>query len=375
MPYSTAVSQRPAHEPALHGLRGLAALVVVIRHCFNAQAMAPDLRLALAKSPLAVLLNGQGAVQLFFVLSGFVLAGSLARGGERAPWPQFLVRRVFRIQPPYMVAVLLALVPCVLAPAAVGPTLHPAAPPLPDAGALAADLAFPSTAGGLLPIGWTLTVELATSLVFPLLVLAAGFARGVPLLIATLFGVSHDVVRYAIDFALGVVAYRERAVIAARIAAIGAAGRALLVALGLALWCVPLWVWPRVVGGYLIAGWLPHEIALMAAGAVLLVVCAIEVPTLRRALSHPLCAFLGRTSYASYLLHWILLTLLAPRLVDGTWTGNAVLLAAVVVATTALSVPFHRHVELRSIAAGNRACRVIAARLGARALESRSRGA
>lgn len=378
MPYSAAVSQRPAHEPALDGLRGLAALVVVFRHAFNAMAVPSDVRMALAQSPLAVLLNGQGAVQLFFVLSGFVLAGSLARSAERAPWPQFLVRRVFRIHPPYGVAVLLALLSCVLATGAHGPTPHPPAPAPPDGASLAAYLAFPGKAGGLLPVGWTLTVELLMSFALPLVVLAAGFARGAPLVlacVALLFTVDHDLARYAIDFALGVVAYRERAVIAAWMARIGARARGLLVGVGLVLWCAPLLFWPRMLHGYLIAGWFHYEIAVMAAGAVLLVVCAIEVPALRRALSTPAWLFLGRTSYASYLIHWTILTLLAPRLVDGTWRGNAALFVGVVVATTLLSIPFHRFVELPSIALGNRICRTLAKRLGTRAIESRASGA
>jgi peptidoglycan/LPS O-acetylase OafA/YrhL len=375
MPYSAAVQQRPAHEPALDGLRGIAALIVVIRHAFNAQWIAPELRLALAQSPVALALNGQGAVQLFFVLSGFVLAGSLARSAEAAPWPQFFVRRVFRIHPPYVVAVLLALACAALAGGATGPTLHPAAPPPPDGVALARFLAFPGKAGGSLPVGWTLTIEMVFSFLLPLLVLAAGIARGAMLLlacVALLFGVDHDFARYAIDFALGVLAFRERDAIAGAMRRIGPAGRGTLVVLGLVLWCAPLLFWARMLRGYLMAGWFPYEIAVMAAGAALLVVCAIEVPYLRRVLSAPACLFLGRISYASYLIHWTLLTLLAPRLVDRSAAGNAMLLVSVLVATTLLSVPFHRYVELPSIALGNRVSRALAARLGARAVESRA---
>ena len=168
--------------------------------------MPPDLRMALAQSPLAVLLNGQGAVQLFFVLSGFVLAGSLARSRERAPWPQFLVRRVFRIHPPYLVAVLLALVPCVLATGPHGPTPHPRATRCRTPRARGVSR-VPGQAGGLLPIGWTLTVELLMSFLLPLVVLAAGVARGAMLAFAcvALLSVSTAISRATrFDFALGV---------------------------------------------------------------------------------------------------------------------------------------------------------------------------
>lgn len=387
MPYSAAVqaervassptgtARRTAHEPALDGLRGVAALVVVIRHAFNAQWVAPDLRLALAQSPLALLLNGQGAVQLFFVLSGFVLAGSLARSAERAPWPQFFVRRVFRIHPPYVAAVAIALAAVALFGRATGLSPHPAPPPFPDAATLASQLAFPGKAGGLLPVGWTLTIELLFSFAMPLLALAAGFARGLPLLAACgalLFGVDHDLARYAIDFALGVVVWRERASLAAVVARLGAIGQGALVALGLVLWCAPLLFWPRILHGYLIAGWFPHEIAAMAAGSAILVLAALEVPWLRRVLATPTGVFLGRISYASYLIHWAWIGLLAPHLVDRTAQGNAGLMVAAVVGAALLSIPFHRYVELPSIALGNRICRALAHRLGMRPIESRA---
>jgi peptidoglycan/LPS O-acetylase OafA/YrhL len=315
-----------------------------------------DTRTALAESPVAILLNGQGAVQLFFVLSGFVLAGSLARSGERAPWPRFAVRRVFRIHPPYVAAVFFGIGVAALAPGG-GPSPHPAAPALPDAASLARHLAFPGNAGGLLPVGWTLTIELVFSFLMPLLVLAAAFARGLPLLAfcaVLLFGVDHDFARYAIDFALGVVAFQQRDAIAAVVARIGAMGQGALVAASLVLWCAPLLFWSRIVHGYLIAGWFPYEIATMAAGSVGLVVAALEVPWLRRLLSTETGAFLGRISYPSYLLHWGVITLLAPLLVDRTATGNAALIVAVLALTTLASIPFHRFVELPSIALGKR---------------------
>jgi peptidoglycan/LPS O-acetylase OafA/YrhL len=68
---------------ALDGLRGVAAAVVVLHHWFNALAMPREARRVLFEGVLAPFVNGQGAVVLFFVLSGTVLTASLARG--RAP--------------------------------------------------------------------------------------------------------------------------------------------------------------------------------------------------------------------------------------------------------------------------------------------------
>ncbi len=372
---SEANARPRAHEPALDGLRGLAAFIVVLRHGFNAQIWPRGLRLALAQSPFAVLLNGQGAVQIFFVLSGFVLAGSLERSREHAPWPQFFVRRVFRIHPPYIVGVLVGLVPAALGLVAGAVSPLPPPPALPSAGALAGYLTFPGVAGGLLPVGWTLQIEMVFSLLLPLIVGFASIARGAPLVAvstALLFGVEHDLAHYAIDFALGVVAYQQRAHLLALLARIGDAARAALVGAALVLWCAPLLFWPRIVRGYLIAGWFPYEIAVMAIGSTLLVICAVGVPFLRAWLSKPLCIFLGRISYASYLLHWTILALLAPHLVDRSMWGNAVMLVALVAATTLLSIPFHSYIERPAIALGNRACRALARRIGAPAIESRA---
>lgn len=96
------------HLAALDGLRGIAATIVVIRHVFNAAAMPVETRIAILHSPLAVVLNGQGAVQLFFVLSGFVLAASLARGRGWVDLLQFYVKRVFRVHAPYVFGLVFA---------------------------------------------------------------------------------------------------------------------------------------------------------------------------------------------------------------------------------------------------------------------------
>jgi peptidoglycan/LPS O-acetylase OafA/YrhL len=90
----------------LDGLRGLASLVVVLRHTSNAIAMPWDLRRALIEGPLALLLNSQGAVQLFFVLSGYVLARSLERNSGWVAVVGFCAKRILRIHPPYVLTVL-----------------------------------------------------------------------------------------------------------------------------------------------------------------------------------------------------------------------------------------------------------------------------
>ena len=98
------------HE--LDALRGVAAVSVVLHHSALISPVIQDNTRAdgltavnVAKySPLHALFAGNPAVIVFFVLSGLVLALPFAEGrgdGYRA----FIVKRILRLWPPYVVAV------------------------------------------------------------------------------------------------------------------------------------------------------------------------------------------------------------------------------------------------------------------------------
>jgi peptidoglycan/LPS O-acetylase OafA/YrhL len=76
---SAALLVKPGKIGSLEALRGLAALSVVFGHLcagfepFRFDPNAGGGRFPLAGTPLFILVNGEGAVSLFFVLSGFVL--------------------------------------------------------------------------------------------------------------------------------------------------------------------------------------------------------------------------------------------------------------------------------------------------------------
>lgn len=98
-------SHRSNHVDCLDGLRGIAALWVVIGHAMKLSGWGfrpfsdPDL-----------------AVDLFIVLSGFLMAFHYIRREDREPWPAkstwavFWLRRFFRIAPLYYVALAAALI-------------------------------------------------------------------------------------------------------------------------------------------------------------------------------------------------------------------------------------------------------------------------
>ena len=96
---------------ALDGLRGIAALTVVMSHFFG---MIPDMPLyfkALAQTPLHIFWDGAAAVDLFFVLSGFCVALPYVANNERKIRAiPFVIRRGFRLYPAYLAALLVCFV-------------------------------------------------------------------------------------------------------------------------------------------------------------------------------------------------------------------------------------------------------------------------
>ena len=85
------------HMPALDGLRGLAVLLVMLLHF---QLDEPDT--ALGRVYLSVVESGWAGVDLFFVLSGFLITGILYDSREREGYfRSFYARRALRIFPLY----------------------------------------------------------------------------------------------------------------------------------------------------------------------------------------------------------------------------------------------------------------------------------
>ncbi|MFF5305324.1 acyltransferase family protein [Streptomyces sp. NPDC013161] len=150
----------------LDGLRGLAALYVVLFHCWlYAFPGYPD---SSAPRVLDVLMFGRIAVVFFLVLSGFSLAISPARHGWRSGGvAQFLRRRAWRILPPYWAALALSLVVSLF----VVPASHygpPDGSSLLVYGLVLQDVFFAPTPNGAF---WSIGVEAELYLLFPLVLL------------------------------------------------------------------------------------------------------------------------------------------------------------------------------------------------------------
>jgi peptidoglycan/LPS O-acetylase OafA/YrhL len=362
---------------SLDGLRGAAAVVVVAFHVWSLldlPAAAADLWLT---SPLGALVNGPGAVHVFFVLSGFVLAISLGRDAGRGRVPRFYVRRWFRIQPPYMAAVLLGWAITFDLPrygTAAARAVAPACRQLP-ARVMPEVLALPGMAYGLLPVGWSLSVEFAISMLFPLLLAVALRAHWGALLAlcAGLLFVRDPRIRFlvfAFDFALGIALFLERERCARALAHLPRWGAPLLVLAALVLIQAPYGLQLQTTGrAGLAEGHTAPVVVLMGLGSALLVAAALHVGSVRAALETPLARFYGRISYSLYLVHHTVIFALQCRLMGVELIrpiGGALLFPVVLALSTGLATLGWYGVEQPSIRAGRALIRRGEALLGRR---------
>lgn len=162
---------------ALDAIRGIASLCVVVWHCYN--ALTNDMRAQLGwftTTPLRLFLNGDAAVIVFFVLSGYVLSLPYLSGQPPRYW-HYCVRRFCRIYLPFAATILAAaLIFCATERNPIpGEAIWPNALWLPgslDLDVVVRHLLMVGTVDATMLDGptWTLAHELRISLIFPLLV-------------------------------------------------------------------------------------------------------------------------------------------------------------------------------------------------------------
>lgn len=171
---------------SLTGLRGVAACYVMAYHFFQSAAVTGPVR--------TLLLHGYLAVDLFFVLSGFVIAmiyGERFAGTvTRASFGDFLLRRVGRVYPLY------AVVTALIAALTFAGVLSDA-PPTPLAMVTNALMIQAwGFAGSIAGTTWSISTELAAYLLFPVIAMlmlrgsGARLAAMMALAAAVLVGVS-----------------------------------------------------------------------------------------------------------------------------------------------------------------------------------------
>ena len=100
---------------SLNSLRGLAALIVLLHHCYYMLDGSKTGELSIVRlSPLRLFIAGHAAVIVFFLLSGFVLA--LPYRSEQPNALCFIIRRACRIYIPFASAIFLSAAVVIMIP-------------------------------------------------------------------------------------------------------------------------------------------------------------------------------------------------------------------------------------------------------------------
>jgi peptidoglycan/LPS O-acetylase OafA/YrhL len=329
---------QPKRITELDSLRGLAAMSVLIPHylsVYPVMANLPEMgfmgaafAFILERTPLHVIYAGRDAVILFFILSGFVLA--LPFLSSRIPsYGRFLTRRVCRLYPAYVAAMLLAIV----ARESIDIV------PLPGTtdwfrGQWTIPMTPWTILGYLVMSGfshhvnindvvWSLVHEMRISIVFPLLI-AASAAMTLPLRLVSAFlaSISASWAESAIDpalssafisvvrslletssylwcFVLGIELARHHELLVSRILKMNRFRLALLAIAASSLFTVKS-LFPSIAHAY----WVDFVTGF---GAAIFVLLALSTRRPFSLLKARVPMFLGRISYSLYLLHLIVI--------------------------------------------------------------------
>ena len=337
----SAAAQPLRHLDALTGLRGIAAWMVVL---FHVRVSLAGLFPAWAVSALG---KGYLAVDLFFMLSGFVLWYNYAdrlRGGGKAAVADFLWRRFARIWPLHG-AIMAIFVVYALALAMRGndTTLFPF-DQLPLHLLLVQNWGITTRLTWNHP-AWSISTELAAYLVFPLFVVALRWDRLGPAPLSAIFAMLLGSVYLLF-------AWHGYDNLGSNITGLGLPRCLLEFATG----CLLCMLWGHwrtlryaataaafVCGATLIAGWrldLPETAIVPIAFASGLMALALSRNLVTRILGQGFFLYLGEISYSTYLAHFLLFILFKQLFLDASlqmgWLGLLGFLAIVLTVSMAL---------------------------------------
>lgn len=353
-PRSLDAERSEGRVASLDGLRGIAAVVVLVHH---ALLLTPTFFAAyvgtaesgpqqgvwwLTHTPLHIFWAGDEAVLVFFVLSGLVLTLPAMRW-DRQGWLTYYVRRIPRLYLPVWASLVLATALAWAVPrgpvpgsslpeTATGPTLE----------RLVVDAFLLTGPSGLNGPLWSLRLEVIFSLLLPVFVaLALVFRRWLlPVTVVSLlvtaggFTFGNPMAAYLAVFAVGVALAVEWDRIGAIIRPTHSWRGALLL-LGAVVLLMNRWLVPT-----------PLSTSLTVVGAVLLVLAFGWSPPARRLGNSRAIQHLGRLSFSLYLVHWPVVVTVT--LVLGSDAPGILQVGAGVLVSLLVAELFYRLVEAPS---------------------------
>ncbi|CAA9280211.1 MAG: hypothetical protein AVDCRST_MAG56-3672 [uncultured Cytophagales bacterium] len=303
----------------LDSIRGLAATTVFLSHLAGGYPLA--VLESVGDTPLRILWHGEGAVSLFFVLSGLVLSLQFFKQ-ESFPGSFSIVRygiaRLFRIMPLFWAVVWLSYAGYLYC-------FNPAPASLPASDWLKGFWGEEKTFGStllecllvlkiplqahhrLVPQDWTLAVELVQSVALPFLVMLARYRLGWMVFFVVFGAKLLGLPVFTFSFMLGVVLARYAGTIGNRWGGLPLAAKVLTLAAAVLLYGNAFLLpepFTRVAGKFLID--------LTALGSGLFLVMGLGSNTLQALLNRRPLLFIGKVSYGIYLTHMLLLLCLTP---------------------------------------------------------------
>jgi peptidoglycan/LPS O-acetylase OafA/YrhL len=293
----------------LDSSRGIAATAVMLAH-FQLTVVPLQNNSPFFKSPLAIITDGQSAILYFFILSGFVLTMSLKKNEEFSlvNYMKFIVSRIFRIFPAFIFTLLFTFLIINFFKERPGGWISQfwneqvSTVSLITQSFLIKRIPNESVLR-LIPQDWTLTIEIAISFLLPLLAYASW--KNSVLLLITVYGavkfLSLD--PFVFDFSCGIFIAVNKTFLQQKWQTLKWKGVILIAALLL------------ICADYLFPAELIRADVLLihhkSWGLVIFLWALISSRKIQKVFSTKPLVFLGRISYSFYLLHLILLMIVA----------------------------------------------------------------
>jgi len=273
---------------------------------------------------------GYEAVMLFFILSGFVLSIP-AINSQAQKYPVFIIRRIFRIYMPYLVALMLAVLGDMIFHGHItrGPWFNQSWSEPVNWRLVMQHIMFIGKYDSRQfdPPIWSLIYEMRISLVFPFLCAIVLWLRPLPSLILaavmsclSIFAMNllfmfhirtslFDTLHYAALFIVGIYLARMKTIISKIFIHLSRSNRIVIAILSATLYIYGGYIWVKIISRFTSYDILRSADWFTALGAAGLIVLSLNSVSCHRILMWPPIHALGRMSYSVYLLHFIIMLL------------------------------------------------------------------